>query len=223
MIAAARPLALAGWLPAWNLERRHVAVDHIVAWTVAQLRAWGIAVDELSAIDVAGRHALELAQRLTRESISPSLRRPLHAALRALLPELPWQHVHVQTHAHFRILVPGDAVAPVPPHVDFGFGHALDERNVWLALTDATGDGALHACSLNESLAHVMATGVVEGVLSPPLALRPIPVRAGDALLFTPLHVHGARPPVGATRVSIDLRIIPAGTVAPAASFSAPL
>ena len=85
------------------------------------------------------------------------------------------------------------------------------------------GEAALHGCSLAESLAHITSTGVVEGVLSPPCALRPLPVRCGDALLFTPLHVHAARPPVNATRVSIDLRIVPAGSVVPGPSFSPPL
>lgn len=219
-IAEARPLALAGWLPAWDLEHRQVALDEVIAWTLSQLRAWGVAVDALSAIEVSGLRALELARELTRASISPALRVPLHAALRTLLPELPWEHVLVQTYAHFRILVPGDSLSPVPPHVDFGFGHALDERNLWLALTDATGEATLHACSLVESLAHLTSTGVVEGVLPRPRTLRPLSVRCGDALLFTPLHVHAARPPVTATRVSIDLRIVPASSVAPGPSFS---
>ena len=215
-----RPLALAGWLPSWDLERRHTALDGVTAWALAQLRTWGIEAATLAALDVSGPRALELARRLTRSSAAPALRRPLHAALRALIPELPWPRVLVQTYAHFRILVRGEPLGPVPPHVDFGFGHALDERNVWLALTDATGDAALHACALHESLTHLTATGAVTGVITAPRSLRPINVRCGDALLFTPLHVHAARPPADATRVSIDLRIVPVGSVAPGPSFS---
>jgi hypothetical protein len=218
-----RPLALDGWLPCWDVERRHVALDDIVAWTLAKLRGWGVAAGALSAIDMSGMRAIELARMLTRESLAPALRRPLHAALRALLPELPWDRILVQTYAHFRILVPADEIAPVPPHVDYGFGHALDERNVWLALTDASGCAALHLCTLQESLAHLTTTGVVEGVLAPPPTFRPVPVRCGDAVLFTPLHIHGARPPIGGARVSVDLRIVPAGSVAPGPSFSPPL
>ncbi len=218
--AAARPLALEGWLPAWDLERRRAPLDEVVAWTLAQLRAWGVEAAELSAIAVEGPRARELARRLTRESMAPALRGPLHAALRASLPELPWERVLVQTYAHFRILVPGDAVGPVPPHVDYGFGHALDERNVWLALTDATGDAALHVCGLHESLAHLVSTGVMAGVLEAPAMLRPAPVRYGDVLLFTPLHVHAARPPVGRARVSIDLRLVPARRALLGPSFS---
>lgn len=215
-----RPLALAGWLPGWDLERRRGALDDVIAWTLAKLRAFGLDVTRLDDIDVPGLTAMKLARSLTREGASTQLRAPLHAALRSLMPELPWQDVLVQTYAHFRILVPGDPVGPVPPHVDAGFGHGLDERNIWLALTDASGDAALHACTLHESLAHLTATGIVDGVLAPPAALRPIPVCTGDALLFTPLHVHGARPPVGRSRVSIDLRIVPAGSVELGASFS---
>ena len=218
-----RPLALEGWLPCWDIERRHAPLDDVVAWTLTQLRAWGVDAMALAAIDVPGPRALELARWLTRSSAAPALRQPLHAALRALLPELPWDRVLVQTYAHFRILVRSEPVGPVPPHVDFGFGHALDERNVWLALTDAAGDAALHLCALHESLAHLAVTGAVEGVLEAPVGLRPIAVRCGDVLLFTPLHVHAARPPIETTRVSIDLRIAPLGSVAPGPSFSPPL
>lgn len=215
-----RPLALAGWLPSWDVERRRAALDEVIAWTHAKLRAWGAGVERLDELDVPGLHAMKLARALTREGAARELRGPLHAALRAVLPELPWQDLLVQTYAHFRILVPGDVLGPVPPHVDAGFGHGLDERNLWLALTDASGDAALHACMLHESLAHLTATGVVDGVLAPPSALRPIAVRTGEVLLFTPLHVHGARPPAGRARVSIDLRIVPVGSVEPGASFS---
>jgi hypothetical protein len=213
-------LALAGWLPCWDVERRRAALDEVIAWTLGTMRAWGVGVARLDEIDVPGIEAMKLARALTKEATAPELRGPLHAALREMLPELPWEDVLVQTFPHYRILSPGEPVGPVPPHVDAGFGHGLDERNLWLALTDASGDAALHTCALHESLAHLTATGVVDGVLAPPAALRPIAVRAGDALLFTPLHVHAARPPAGRARVSIDLRIIPVGGVEPGASFS---
>lgn len=208
-----RPLALAGWLPVWDVERRHAELDAVIGWTLERLQAWGVDAPSLSALAVAGEHARALAQQLTRESLAPALRRPLHRALRAMLPELPWDRVWVQTYAHFRILVPGDAIAPVPPHTDHGFGHGLDERNVWLALTDAAGSNALHVWSLAQSLAwHVRAGSSWAGTLAEAEAeapLRPVPVREGDALLFTPLHVHRARPASGSARVSIDLRLVP--------------
>ena len=204
------PLALAGWLPAWDIERRVANLDEVVVWTCARLREWGVGVDDLSAIRVDAVRARELAQRLTQASIAPALRAPLHAALRAMLPELPWEHVLVQTYAHFRILCPGDHASPVPAHVDHGFGHALDERNLWLALTDATGDAALHLCDLRESLRRLVQSGALAGVVYEPGELWPVDVRRGDALLFTPLHLHAARAPIDTTRVSIDLRIVPA-------------
>lgn len=140
-VAEPRPLALTGWLPSWDVERR-AALDEVIAWTRAKLRVWGVDVERLDEIDVPGLQAMTLARALTREAAARELRGPLHATLRAMLPELPWQDVLVQTYAHFRILVPGDGLGPVPPHVDAGFGHGLDERNVWLALTDASGDAA---------------------------------------------------------------------------------
>lgn len=215
------PLALAGWLPVWDLERRHAELAEVIAWTRARLAGWGVD-GPLEAIRLSSELARDLARRLTQQSLDPALRRPLHAALRAISPELPWDHVLVQTHAHFRILCPGDHVSPVPPHCDHGFGHALDERNLWLALTDADGDGALHACGLRASLERLARGGAIAGVIAEPGDLRPIAVRRGDVLLFTPLHLHAARAPAGATRVSIDLRIVPAGGNASGPSFSPP-
>jgi Phytanoyl-CoA dioxygenase (PhyH) len=215
-----RPLALAGWLPAWDIERRAANLDEVVAWTLARLRAWGVEADDLTAIRVEPERARRLARRLTEASLAPALRAPLHAALRTMLPELPWQHVLVQTYAHFRILCPGDQGSPVRPHVDHGFGHALDERNVWLALTDAAGAGALQLCDLRESLRRLVRRGQLAGVVYEPGELRPVDVRRGDALLFTPLHLHAARAPIEATRVSIDLRIVPCHANEAGPSFS---
>lgn len=204
----------------WDVERRRAELDEVVAWTLGRLHAWGIEAPSLSSLTVPGERARALAQDLTRESLAPALRGPLHRALRAMLPELPWERIWVQTYAHFRVLVPGDTVAPVPPHTDHGFGHALDERNVWLALTDAEGSNALHLWSLAESLAWYVRSGQLVGALHDVETLRPAPVRGGDVLLFTPLHVHGARVASGSTRVSIDLRIIPRPGMRANLSFS---
>ncbi|MEZ4363739.1 MAG: hypothetical protein R3B48_26410 [Kofleriaceae bacterium] len=214
------PLALTGWLPAWDIVRRHADLEDVVAWTLAELRARGLDLEELGEIRIAPERARGLAEELTRASLAPALRAPLHRALRAALPELPWAHVHAQTFAHFRILCPGDHASPVPPHVDHGFGHALDERNLWLALTDAAGDAALHLCGLRESLTQLARRGDVGGVVPDAAELRPVAVRRGDVLLFTPLHLHAARAPLDVARVSIDLRIVPAAGNDPGPSFS---
>lgn len=225
MARSSRPLALTGWLPAWDVERRRAELGEVIEWTLDHLRAWGVEPPSLSALAMPGERARTLAQQLTRESLDPALRRPLHRALRALLPELPWDRVWVQTYAHFRILVPGDAVAPVPPHTDHGFGHGLEERNVWLALTDAAGNNALHVWSLQRSLAWHVRTGSRAGTLAEAEAdapLQPVDVREGDALLFTPLHMHRARPASGSARVSIDLRLVPRPRVPANLTFCPP-
>ncbi|HET9988371.1 MAG TPA: hypothetical protein VFQ65_07620 [Kofleriaceae bacterium] len=211
-------LALAGWLPVWDLERRRIGLDEVIAWTRAQLAGLGIH-EPLEQIRVTSETARELAQRLTQASLDPALRGPLHAALRAMLPDLPWQPVLIQSFAHFRILCPGDHVTPVPPHCDHGFGHALDERNLWLALTDASGAAALHACDLKTSLQCLIDHGTTEGVISD-APLAPLAVTRGDALLFTPLHLQAARAPEAVTRVSIDVRIVPTHGNAIGPSFS---
>ena len=213
-------LALRGWLPVWDVERRRIELDEVIAWTLGRLHAWGVAAPDLSSIAVPDDRARALAQQLTRESVSPELRRPLHRALQAMLPDLPWERIWVQTYVHFRVLVPGDAVTPVPPHTDHGFGHGLDERNVWLALTDAFGSNALHLLSLGESLAWFGRSGQLVGNLPEVTGLRPVEVERGDALLFTPLHVHGARMATGTSRVSVDLRIVPRKGMRANLSFS---
>lgn len=206
------PLALAGFLPAWDIERRRADLSPIIAWTLDQIRRLGEPVESLEALHhhVDGIRARAVAQALTAASLSKELRRHVHRAVREAIPELPAEKVWIQTHTHFRILVPHDAIAPVPTHTDFGFGHALAERNVWLSLTDAEGSAALHVLPLRESLSWMARSGRLRGVLEGSPELPPVPTRVGDVLLFTPLHLHRAEPPAGdACRVSVDIRLLP--------------
>lgn len=179
----------------------------------------GLSVDSLESIRIDGAHALELARRLTLASAEPRFRSMFHAVLRSVLPELPWARVWVQTYVHFRILVPGDERAVVRAHTDFGFAHGLDERIVWIALTPARGDGALQILPFRESMQLISRSEVTAAIYDVD-ALEPADVDAGDVVLFTPLHVHGARPPVEHARVSIDVRVIGAPTSRPDLSFS---
>lgn len=221
-LAPAAPLALAGFLPAWDIERRRVDLGPIIAWALEQLASLGHPVDDLAELH---RHldpaqALACARALTAASLDPVLRRLVHRAVRAVLDEVPAGLVHVQTYTHFRILVPGDTVAPFPPHTDFGFGHGLAERNLWFSLTAAAGDGALGLLPLRESLAWCSRSGQLRGVLDPAPALPPVPTEVGDVLLFTPLHLHRARAPApGSCRVSVDVRLLPASMALDDLSF----
>lgn len=194
------------------MERRRADLAPVVAWTLQRLRGLGHAVERLETChrQLDPVRALRAAQALTAASVAPDFRRLLHQAVAHALPELPLQRVWVQTYAHFRILVPGDHEGPVPAHTDFGFGHGLAERNLWLALTDAAGPGALHVAPLSPSLAWHARAGRARQVERDGPPLEPVPVRAGEVLLFTPLHVHAAQAPTGGVaRVSIDLRICP--------------
>jgi len=70
-----------------------------------------------------------------------------------------------------------------------------------------------HLLSLAESLSWMSRTGRLYGVLDGAPAIPPVPTRAGDVLLFTPLHVHRARAPSGdRCRVSVDVRLVPSPT-----------
>src|SRR5687768_16057683 len=72
---------------------------------------------------VSSEIALKLTHRLTLATAQPRPRALFERTLRDALPELPWNDIAVQTSAHLRVLVPGDEVAPVPLHTDFGIGH----------------------------------------------------------------------------------------------------
>lgn len=211
-MVAAPPLSLTGFLPAWDIERRRADLTPIADWALAELRRLGHPVESLATAHhhLGGEEARAAARALTGASLAPALRRHVHRVVLAVLPEIPADRVWIQTHTHFRILVPGDPVAPVPPHTDFGFGHALAERNAWFSLTDAEGSAALHVLPLHASLAWLGRAGQLHGVLDGAPEIPPVPTRSGDVLLFTPLHLHRARMPSGAlSRVSIDLRIVP--------------
>jgi hypothetical protein len=218
-----RPLALAGFLPAWDVERRPVDVAPIAAWALERIRGMGYPAAHLGELHghMDAHQARAAAQALTAGSLERSIRLRVRRAVLSAVPELPAPRVWIQTHTHFRILVPGDTVFPVPPHTDFGFGHSLAERNVWLPLTDAEGSAALHVLPLGESLAWLSRTGRSQGVLEGAPEIPPAPARAGEALLFTPLHLHRARAPeAGRCRVSIDVRIVPRPAVVRDLSFS---
>lgn len=217
----AGPLALTGPLPAWDIELRRTDITQVAAWVLDRLRAYGHEVSALETLHevLTPEQARAAARDLTAQSLCRRLRGPLHRLVAQALPELPLQRVWIQTRAHLRILLPGDELAAVPAHTDFGFGHSLSERNLWLALTDAAGSGALHLCPLRESLSWLAQTGRLYGQLDEAPALRPFPAEAGQLLLFTPLHLHRARPPRERARVSIDVRLLPAGDQ-PDLSFS---
>lgn len=221
---------LTGPLPVWDLARRRVDVARFTAWIVDAAHAFGVPCSpdgDLArwhhAIDAA--QALALSKHLTLHSRAHEPRSLVHAMLRTALPELPWRDVVVQTAAHVRVLVPGDELSPAPVHTDRAIGHGLDERNVWIALTDAHASAALHALPLAPSIAaevrrKARGTTTIDVAVEDLVALD---VQRGDVVLFTPVHVHGARiiePNADVTRVSIDVRIAPAALPRSGAGFS---
>ncbi|MEZ4295585.1 MAG: phytanoyl-CoA dioxygenase family protein [Polyangiaceae bacterium] len=206
------PLSLTGFLPVWDVERRRADLGEIAGWALERAREMGYPAESLDTLHwhLDARQAMALTHALTRGSVEERFQRILHRAVREAVPELPQDRVWIQTIGHFRILVPGDTVAPVPPHTDVGFGHSPAERNVWLSLTDAVGDAALHVLPLGASLSWMGRTGMLYGVIEEGPEIPAVPTRAGEVLLFTPLHIHRARPPSGdRCRVSVDVRLVP--------------
>lgn len=204
---------LEGPLPAWDFARARGDVTPVADWCLGELRARGVTVSRLDELHraVTSAQALELSRALTFAAAARPARSLVHRLVRDALPSLPWSTLAIQTIPHVRVLVPGDELSPVPPHTDHGIGHGLDERNLWLALTDARGDAALHGACFAESMALDLArrrNG--DGLFDRALPLPPIEASRGELLLFTPLHVHGARTVTAdTTRVSIDVRIAP--------------
>jgi hypothetical protein len=194
-----------------------------VDWLLTRLRHEGVPVsclDDLPQL-LDGPRARALARKLTHDSAAPEPRALVERTVRALLPEIAPERLWLQTFAHLRILLPGDHAAAFPPHCDFGLGHGLHERNLWLSLSEARGDGALHALPLLDSLAFLQRAPAGRGIVVDPVAIPPVPTDAGEALLFTPLHLHRALAPADRRcRVSIDVRILPRGAVAPDLTFT---
>jgi len=208
----AQLLSLRGFLPAWDLEKRTANVEPILQWLLDRLRLLGHPVERLEELPLhmTPRQALEASRACTAASLDGKLRQYVCRAIREAIPELRGHSVWLQYLAHFRILLPGDTIAPVPPHTDYGFGHGLEERNVWFSLTNAEGNAALHALSLAQSLEYMVRTNTLSGVFDQAPDPPPVATRIGDVLLFTPLHIHRARTPdEHQCRVSFDVRLIP--------------
>ncbi|HEY4223858.1 MAG TPA: phytanoyl-CoA dioxygenase family protein [Myxococcota bacterium] len=201
-------------LPAWDFARRRVGVDALAAAVLAFAQAEAPGVRSLERLHehLDAEAARALADRFTAESWRPRLRALLHDVVRALVGADATPSLVVQWVGVLRVLVPGDARAALPLHADMALGHAPDERNLWVALTDALDSAALHALDLAPSRA-VLARNAgpfyvddTEAVAS----ARPRNCRRGHALLFTPLHVHGGSVNRGlTTRVSVDIRVAP--------------
>lgn len=220
---APRLLSLAGFLPAWDLEKRSVNIQPIVEWMLARLRVLGHSVQTLDDVRLrlTSKEARDTNRALSAASLERDARRRICCVVREAIPELLDQPVLLQTRAHFRILLPDDPVSPVPPHTDFGFGHSLYERNLWFSLTRASGHAALHALDLKRSLRWMSQTNHLHGVLDQAPEPAPIATDAGDVLLFTPLHVHRAhQPDAHQFRISFDIRIIPAHAAPADLTFS---
>ena len=203
---------LSGPLPAWDLERRPIDPAPVIAWALAAIRNAGVAATSLETLhdSITGdAQARDLARHLCESSRANAVQRLVHRAVVAALPELPWDVLAIQAITHVRILVPGDAVSPVPLHTDHGIGHPLHERNLWIPLTPARASGALHAMPLAASIPYECARERNRSVviaLEAPAA--PCEMDPGEMLLFTPVHVHGARVVrEPRTRVSVDIRI----------------
>jgi hypothetical protein len=131
MAARAQPLALTGFLPAWDVERRRADLTPIIAWALDRIWHLGHPVDSLGALhhQLDAERARAEAQELTAKSLANELRRHVRRAILEAVPEIPRARVSIQTHTHFRILVPHDAIAAVPAHI--GFRCVADIRGAW--------------------------------------------------------------------------------------------
>jgi hypothetical protein len=192
-------------LPCWDIARRRVLdVDPLIAHAchVAGRVAGGAVELELARL----HRFLDRAQRaeLSRLlSTSVRLASLVHEALVDVIGRELARELQVQAFPFARVLGPGDAAAAV--HTDADLGHALDERNAWIALTAAAGTTTLQ-------IRHLHDCGNVETPR----------VEPGDALLFTPVHVHGgAVHHLDVTRVSVDVRVAPRRRPKSAASLGA--
>ena len=124
--------------------------------------------------------------------------------VRQVIVPIVGESVYPQAVPNLRVQFPNN-VAVGEAHRDRDFGQPTSSLNVWLPLTDAHDSCAVWLAPDSES--------------DDPKALQPVDVSYGSFLLFDAANLlHGnVLNDTGATRVSIDFRVIPRSQYQPAA------
>jgi sporadic carbohydrate cluster protein (TIGR04323 family) len=177
--------------PVDDLERLHEHLDPAEAVSLCSA---------LSATTARG-HFAEIYQAFVRDVVGPLLPGPLA----------------VQRLVNVRVHLPRQPRMNVPFHTDGWYGHGPGERNVWIPLAGGRGSAGLQVVDLARSrqlVASAVARRLEVAAMTAEFLAhsRPANLRDGQALLFTPGHLHGTvTNETDHTRVSLDFRVAPAG------------
>jgi len=205
----------------WDLDFIHydAARYPFAAWLAEQIEVEGIACPSLDRLHEAMpvEAVAPLVRQLGRATQTPEFRQIYFAFVRDVLQPLVGREVALQRFVNVRILVPDRPEMCVPFHTDAWYGHGSDERNLWLPLVPVWGSNGLQVVDretseqlVGEAIRRRLRVDEMHATFLP--ASRPVTAGSGQALLFTPHHLHGALTnTTGRTRVSIDFRLAVAG------------
>lgn len=129
------------------------------------------------------------------------------------------EEFYVQRVPTFRVHFPGSR-AVGEPHTDYQYGHQPGELTFWIPLTEATETSTIWVANRivvwqAREYTRLMAEGraeEAEATLPGPVSMYPVNLSPGMALIFDSVHRTHANAinQTGATRVSLDFRVLPA-------------
>ncbi|MGW5679633.1 phytanoyl-CoA dioxygenase family protein [Streptomyces sp. NPDC003860] len=139
-----------------------------------------------------------------------------HPPLARLMAGLLGGEVWAQPRRFLRLVPPGPGEWATEPHQDYRYVQgATDTLTAWIPLHDVGADTSpLRVVPASHHHGLWPVTDTTGGTLPHPVGLtpgdtrwRPLPLNAGDAVVFHALTVHSTLPPTGrAGRISLDVR-----------------
>lgn len=169
-----------------------------------RLRAWSPRPEEQQTLRAAG-YRIPALHRITR-----------HPALAVLMAELLGAPVWAQPRRFLRLVAPGSGPYATEPHQDYRYVQgALDTLTVWIPLHPVRADeSCLRVVPGSHRTGLWPITDAVGGTLPHPVGItaddsrwQPLPVNAGDVVIFHSLTLHSTVPPAGTlARLSLDVR-----------------
>ena len=142
----------------------------------------------------------EVRVRVYRElGASDSFRKQVYECIKAPLIELIGPEIVMQRLVNLVIQMPNDPAGLIALHTDAWAGDSPYEVVLWLPLVDVYESKSMYLCSKEKNHAHLLALkGGLK--LDSAAALRdlvrpdssPVQLKYGDALLFSPILLHGA-------------------------------
>ena len=206
---------------AWDLQTVTYDPERypFLGWVRSAIRGLGYPVAELDRLHdhIDPSRAASLCRRLGQSTESGAFSEIYRAFVREVIQPLVDGEVAAQRLVNFRIHLPRQPGMNIPFHTDAWYGHGLGERNVWLPLAGAQDSASLQIIDaarsrrlLTSAASRRLELAQMQTEFLP--YSQPANLCNGEALLFSPLHLHGnVTNDTGRTRVSLDFRVATAG------------